>query len=62
MIVQIILILFIAVETYLHYKERQKLLDRIQAGGFNEYKKFEDKSAQKPKDKKESINEYANLI
>lgn len=60
MIVPVLLILLLAWQTFLHNKERQKLLDRIQAGGLIEYKKFEEKST--PKEKKESINEYANLI
>lgn len=55
-----LLIIVILAQQYMFYKERQKLLDRIQSGGLNEYKKFEDKT--KPKEKKESINEYANLI
>lgn len=62
MIVEIGLMLIIALQGVLFYKERQKLIDRIQAGSFIEYKKFEDKPEKKEEKKKPVVNEYANLI
>jgi hypothetical protein len=62
MVVQIGLMLIIALQGFLFYKERQKLIDRIQAGSFVEYKKFEDKPQKKKEEEKKPQNEYANLI
>jgi len=55
MIVQILLILVIAIQSYFFYIERQKLLDRIQAGNFIDFKKFEDKPKSKPKKEENEI-------
>jgi hypothetical protein len=44
------------------YKERQNLLNRIQAGSFVEFKKFEDKPKKKEEKKEEKPKEYGNLL
>jgi hypothetical protein len=44
------------------YKERQNLLNRIQAGSYVEYKKLEDKPKKKEEKKEEKPNEYGNLL
>lgn len=57
-----LLILVTLCQQYMFYKERQNLLNRIQAGSFIEYKKFEDKPKKKEEKKEEKPNEYGNLL
>ena len=57
-----LLILVILCQQCMFYKERQTLLNRIQAGSFVEFKKFEDKPKKKEEKKEEKPNEYGNLL
>ena len=57
-----LLIVVIAIQQYMFYKERQNLLNRIQAGSYIEYKKLEDKPKKKEEKKEEKPNEYGNLL
>lgn len=57
-----VLILVILCQQYMFYKERQNLLNRIQAGSYIEYKKLEDKPKKKEEKKEEKPNEYGNLL
>jgi len=62
MIVQVGLMLIIVLQGFLYYKERQKLIDRIQAGSFVEFKKFEDKPKKKKENLEKQTNSYSDLI
>lgn len=57
-----LLILVILCQQYMFYKERQNLLNRIQASNYIEYKKLEDKPKKKEEKKEEKPNEYGNLL
>ena len=57
-----LLILVILCQQCMLYQERQNLLNRIQAGRFVEFKKFEDKPKKKEEKKEEKPNEYGNLL
>ena len=57
-----LLILVILCQQYMFYKERQNLLNRIQAGSYVEYKKLETKPKKKEENKEEKPNEYGNLL
>lgn len=57
-----LLILVILCQQYMFYKERQNLLNRIQAGTYIEYKKLETKPKKKEEKKEEKPNEYGNLL
>ena len=57
-----LLILVILCQQYMFYKERQNLLNRIQASSYIEYKKLEDKPKKKEEMKEEKPNEYGNLL
>ena len=57
-----LLIIVILCQQYMFYKERQNLLNRIQAGSYVEYKKLETKPKKKEEKKEEKPNEYGNLL
>lgn len=56
MIYFIVTLVFIGALEFFHFQERQKLLDRIQAKDFPEYKAFENKP--KKEEKKEVKERY----